>query len=171
MTVQQILDRYKNHAPGTYDDLGGIEESWRIKKDRAEDWRRCNVEYRDFKFPNSLSTPAFYAFLNKFSEADLITFDRALKKNFESYDELKESQELLRKIQYLLDDSSGLDEEQALVNKTSAIDSSKTKRLSLIFQAETQLRMESLIFKVDKIYNIKGGDKNAAIDLLKTKFK
>lgn len=44
---------------------------------------------------------------------------------------------------------------QSLINNTVGVDSMQTKRLSEVFQAETQLRMESLIFKIDKIYNIK----------------
>ena len=42
-----------------------------------------------------------------------------------------------------------------LVNATKEIDSMDSAKNYEIFQAQTHLRMESLLFRIEKIYNIK----------------
>ena len=42
-----------------------------------------------------------------------------------------------------------------LVNATNKIDSMDSAKNYEIFQAQTHLRMESLLFRIEKIYNIK----------------
>jgi len=50
-----------------------------------------------------------------------------------------------------------------LVNSTTKIDSMDSTKKYEVFQAQTHLRMESLLFRIDKIYNLKSSNQGEGI--------